>query len=193
MNTKKITEGEISPLKISSLPTRPTAPGAFGGKGYTPSEMKRAFDLLPLFIIDRLNSLIDDIELDREGGISSSIKTGIYDGHTLEKLFEDIVSGDAATYLTVSGESLFDTLAALEARINKVADDLIGKHLEIIDYTADGLSPMARRQEAESTPTTYTMERSANDVNKEEEPPAEVEYAYVYVFEGEKGDGENEL
>jgi hypothetical protein len=48
--------------KISSLPTRPTAPTAFGGKGYSATEMKEAFDRLPLYVAERLNSLIDDIE-----------------------------------------------------------------------------------------------------------------------------------
>jgi hypothetical protein len=62
MNTKKITESEIEELKISSLPTRPTAPTAFGGKGYSATEMKEAFDRLPLYVAERLNSLIDDIE-----------------------------------------------------------------------------------------------------------------------------------
>ena len=63
MNTQKITDSEISELKISSLPSRPTAPPSFGGRGYTAKEMKEAFDRLPLFIIERLNSLIDDVEI----------------------------------------------------------------------------------------------------------------------------------
>ncbi|MBO5879609.1 MAG: hypothetical protein J6Q68_03565 [Clostridia bacterium] len=62
MNTKKITSSEIEPLKIAALPTRPTAPTAFGGKGYTPTEMKAAFDKLPLKIIESFNTLVDDVE-----------------------------------------------------------------------------------------------------------------------------------
>ena len=61
MNTTKILDSEINDFKIASLPSRPTAPTAFGGKGYTSSEMKAAFDRLPLFIIERLNELIDDV------------------------------------------------------------------------------------------------------------------------------------
>ena len=38
MNSSKITEADIADLKISTLPTRPTAPAAFGGKGYTATE-----------------------------------------------------------------------------------------------------------------------------------------------------------
>ena len=47
MNSKKITDSDISALKISSLPTRPTAPAEFGGKGYTATELKAAFADLP--------------------------------------------------------------------------------------------------------------------------------------------------
>ena len=62
MNTKKILDSEIESLKVSSLPTRPTAPTAFGGSGYTASEMKAAFDRLPLRIIEGFNSLLTEIE-----------------------------------------------------------------------------------------------------------------------------------
>ena len=61
MNTKKITDSEIESLKVASLPTRPTAPTAFGGKGYTATQMKEAFDKLPLRIISEFNLLIDEI------------------------------------------------------------------------------------------------------------------------------------
>lgn len=62
MKTQKISDSEIESLKIASLPTRPTAPTAFGGKGYTAIEMKQAFDKLPLRIIREFNSLISEIE-----------------------------------------------------------------------------------------------------------------------------------
>ena len=50
MKTTKILDSEIANLKISSLPSRPTAPTAFGGNGYSAKEMKEFFDKLPLFI-----------------------------------------------------------------------------------------------------------------------------------------------
>lgn len=62
MITKKIPDSEIESLKVASLPTRPTAPAAFGGKGYTATEMKAAFDKLPLRIIKEFNVLMDEIE-----------------------------------------------------------------------------------------------------------------------------------
>lgn len=61
MKTTRLTEAEMTPLRISSLPTRPTAHSSFGGKGYSSQEMKEAFDLLPNLIAERLNQLIDDI------------------------------------------------------------------------------------------------------------------------------------
>ena len=61
MKSKKITDTDIKDLKVASLPSRPTAPAANGGAGYTANQMKAAFDRLPLFIIERLNELIDDV------------------------------------------------------------------------------------------------------------------------------------
>ena len=60
MKAKKLTEAEMTPLRIASLPTRPTANSSFGSKGYTSTEMKEAFDLLPNLIAERLNALIED-------------------------------------------------------------------------------------------------------------------------------------
>ena len=50
MNSRKITDGDIADKRVASLPTRPTAPMAFGGKGYTPTELKEAFDKLKDYI-----------------------------------------------------------------------------------------------------------------------------------------------
>ena len=61
MKATKITDGDIADKKISALPTRPTAKKEFGGGGYTASELKEAFDALPLYIIERFNEQIDDI------------------------------------------------------------------------------------------------------------------------------------
>ena len=69
MNTKKILESEVEDLKISSLPNRPTAKKIHGGAGLNAQEMKAAFDKLPLFVAERLNSLIDDIESEKNGKI----------------------------------------------------------------------------------------------------------------------------
>ena len=61
MKSVKITETHINDLQVSSLPSRPTAPVANGGSGFTSNQMKAAFDRLPLFLVDKINDIIDDI------------------------------------------------------------------------------------------------------------------------------------
>ena len=117
MKTEKITEPEISELKVSSLPTRPTSPTAYGGRGYTSNDMKAAFDRLPLFIIERLNSLIEDISAEGEESVATNIKTGIKGGHSLALLFADILSGAFCEYLTVGGESFSSWKARVDAKL----------------------------------------------------------------------------
>ena len=124
MNTKKITDGEIADLRVASLPTRPTAPFEFGGKGYTALQMKRAFDKLPVFIVERLNLLIDDISSEPTSSISANMQTGIYDGHTLAGMFSDVKSGAFASYLAVFDTTLTEYLHSLRADITKIADTL---------------------------------------------------------------------
>ena len=120
MKSQKILESDISDLKISSLPTRPNSPSAFGGKGYTSIDMKEAFDKLPLFIIERLNMLIDDINGESGESISTVIKTGIYEGHTLDQMFVDMVSGGMANYFTVFGQSLTTFLGRLRTDVDAI-------------------------------------------------------------------------
>ena len=117
MNAKKIKEGEIADLKIASLPTRPCAPSSFGGRGYTSVEMKAAFDRLPLFIVERYNSLLEDISSDGERSIAGEIRTGISEGHTLRELCSDLKDGSAASYITVLGESLAEWAAEITAEV----------------------------------------------------------------------------
>ncbi len=124
MNTKKIKEADISQLKIASLPSRPTAPTSFGGKGFTATEMKEAFDKLPLYIISRLNSLIDDIEGTGEGSVAASIPTGIKEGHSLALLFSDIASGEVGNYLSVLGEPLNECIMALKEAAESHPEDI---------------------------------------------------------------------
>lgn len=106
MITEKITDEEMSECCVASLPTRPNAPGAFGGRGFSAQDMKEAFDRLPRLIAERLNSLIDDVHSSGEGSVSAAIPTGISDGHTLAQLFSDIISGAFASYLRVGDYTL---------------------------------------------------------------------------------------
>ena len=122
MKSKIITEEEISPLKISSLPTRPTAPSSFGGRGYTSAEMKAAFDRLPLFIIERFNALIADIEAVGEGSLASSIMTGFAEGHSLCDLFSEIKSGEILSTIPTGGGSLASELAVIKERLSRLEE-----------------------------------------------------------------------
>ena len=117
MNTKEIESTEIESMKISSLPTRPTARADWGGAGYSAAQMKAAFDALPLFIIDRLNSLITDIKAEPSASVAGEIKTGIDSSPTLKNIFEDIVSGAFASYLTVGTVSLATQISEILERL----------------------------------------------------------------------------
>ena len=114
MKATKILENEISACAVASLPTRPTSSLAFGGGGYTPTQLKNAFDRLPRLVSDRLNMLLDDI---LDGEIAESIPTGITESHTLAKLFSDIADGSLASYLSVGERSLFAEISELKAKI----------------------------------------------------------------------------
>ena len=117
MKTEKITEEEVADLLVASLPTRPNAPTSLGGRGYTAGDMKAAFDRLPLYIAERLNSLIEDISSESDG-ISADIKTGISDGHTLAKFFEDVKSGEILEYVGYGDVTLLFFLATLRRDVD---------------------------------------------------------------------------
>lgn len=120
MLSSKINESDVEHLKVSSLPTRPTAPASAGGKGYTSKQMKEAFDLLPLYIIEKYNQLYDDITASPDSSIANLIDTGIKNGHTLSALFSDIKSGELASYMTVFDKSLTEFLGKMREDLNKL-------------------------------------------------------------------------
>ena len=124
MKAKTINDEDILELRLSSLPTRPTAPKSNGGMGYGANEMKAAFDRLPLYIIDRFNDLIGDILALGDDSLSGAIMTGIKDGHTLNRLFTDVTSGDMASYLTVLGKSLAVQISEMSTEIAELKDVL---------------------------------------------------------------------
>ena len=124
MKTTKILPSEIEDKKIASLPARPTADTQFGGLGYSAAQMKAAFDKLPLFIIERLNTLIEDVWAE-EDGIGTAVKTGLSQGHTLTDFFADLESGEAAGYVKISGESLADVIASILARLEKLEEGAV--------------------------------------------------------------------
>ena len=120
MQSRKIELNEIEDMKISNLPTRPTASVALGGKGYTASEMKEAFDKLPLFIFEKLNLLIEDLTKEGDESYVGSHPTGIREGHTLAELLADILSGSFAEYLMINGTPLSEVLFTLRDNIDEL-------------------------------------------------------------------------
>ena len=125
MTTKKIQTSEINASSVASLPDHPCADKAYGGSGFTPQQMKAAFDRLAILAIERLNSLIDDIEGEGEGRVAESIKTGIRSGHTLEDFFFDLTNGTLASYLTVGDTTLAEKLSAIEVDIKNLKSGIV--------------------------------------------------------------------
>lgn len=147
MNTKPINEAEIAELKVSALPTRPTAPGQFGGKGFTASDMKKAFDRLPLYIIERLNSLISDVSREGEGSLVAEIPTSIEEAPRLAQLLSGIKSGELSAFLSLGDETLgerMQRLAEWEAEVMGTLSVLVA-HLS--DRIADASHPEFRNAE----------------------------------------------
>ena len=120
MKAKTILYDDIADIRISSLPSHPTAPRALGGMGYSSKEMKAAFDKLPLCIIERYNALIEDIGDVGEDSLAAAVPTGIKKRHTLSNLFDDIVSGELATYFNIFGESLISHLISIKNDIDSL-------------------------------------------------------------------------
>jgi hypothetical protein len=121
MKTNIILESEIADKRISSLPTRPTAPKSYGGRGMTATEMKAAFDALPTLIIERLNELIEEL-----GGedVAARIETGFYEGHTLRSLINEVFTGEWATYVCANGETVAYALDFLKRNLLRVMEKL---------------------------------------------------------------------
>ena len=138
MAHKEIKVSEYYSKLIANLPTRPNAsPGDFSGGGLSAIQLKQAFDAVPLFIIDRLNGLIQYInEISDEGlsayileaiksNIADSVDTGIsLNIQTLSDLFDAIKSGDLSKVLTVEsrGESLDAVVTSLFSGITETID-----------------------------------------------------------------------
>ena len=77
MSMQTITERELVENGVSSLPLTPTASPALGGRDYTPSEVKAAFDRLPRLIAARLNALLGAVT---DGTLLADIPVSFGDG-----------------------------------------------------------------------------------------------------------------
>lgn len=139
MITNKITESEIQPLSIASLPTRPTAPTAFGGRGYSSVEMKECFDKLPRLVIERLNELIEELDSGIITSEALAIETGIAPGHTLADFFKEFVSGELA--LRFPFDSTHKTIGEVLPSLIEKVDSF---YFMDEDYVLDGGIPSER-------------------------------------------------
>ena len=144
MKASKILNEEIKNLKVASLPSRPTAPSSFGGRGYTATQMKEAFDKLPLYIIERFNALFDDIANTGENSLCGAIPTGIKEEHTLADLITDIYSGGFSDYLKVGDDTLSSYAIGVSQRFLMI-DDYISMILSALNSkTVDCGTPKQR-------------------------------------------------
>ena len=146
MKASKILNEQIKNLKVASLPSRPTAPTSFGGRGYTANQVKEAFDALPLFIVEKFNALIADILDVGEDSMIASVKTGIRDGHTLLDLIDDIRGGELAEYLSV-GDGTLDTFRTeYDEDISEIEEDIESIYGVLNEKTIDCGSPADRKE-----------------------------------------------
>jgi hypothetical protein len=110
MAIKKITNDEIKNNSIERLSNRPTAAGRIGVGGLSPAELKAAYDKLPMLAIAKINELIDLINAETSSdGIAAFISTPITDPDndevklTLHDVLTDVLNGDFAKYLVLTG------------------------------------------------------------------------------------------
>lgn len=120
MKSKIITEAEVSALKVASLPTRPTAKEAFGGKGYSAEEMKAAFDKFPEFILAKLNLLINDLLVAGKDSYVGNFQSGTFLNYSLQNLIDGIANGEFAHLLMVNGHSLVNRIQTMEREIQNL-------------------------------------------------------------------------
>ena len=123
MKSTKILNTETEPLLIASLPARPNQPLLSGGRSYTSSELRAAFDKLPLLLVERFNLLLSDIG---DGGICSAIPTGLDDGHSLADLINDIEGGELAWRMKAQNKPLAELLLEICERLTKLEGMVLG-------------------------------------------------------------------
>ena len=87
MKARQIQPADIADILIASLPSRPTAPTSLGGKGYGASQMKEAFDKLPLYIVERYNELIADVNDLGEDSLASVMRDTPVISHAVAAVF----------------------------------------------------------------------------------------------------------
>ena len=130
MSMQTITEQELARNGVSSLPLTPTASPALGGRDYTPSEVKAAFDRLPRLIAARLNALLGAVT---DGTLLADIPVAFGDGtlslsELLALLGDHLVNPPAPDSApasesgnTVTSGGVYTALAALRKEVLSAA------------------------------------------------------------------------
>lgn len=86
MSLQEITQRELTANGVVSMPTRPNASREFGGRSYTPAQLKEAFDRLPRLVAERYNELVRQVE---SGDLAEALQVQVGEGNA-----------PLATYLT---------------------------------------------------------------------------------------------
>ncbi len=119
MKAKIIKNEEIESLKVAALPNRPTAPEEYGGSGFSAREMKEAFDRLPLYLMEKYNELISDIEAEGEDSVAHSIKIGLGEKISLRDFIDWFSNGKILSFIPAGDGNLAQFLTQLRADVDE--------------------------------------------------------------------------
>lgn len=126
MQVPVMSEQEIARNGVAALPLTPTASPAFGGRDYTPQEMKAAFDRLPRFIAARLNALLTAVA---DGTILADIPVPCGDGtlslrDALVLITEHLEAGNDFDEAPVAGSGSAITSGAVYRALDELREEI---------------------------------------------------------------------
>jgi hypothetical protein len=104
-------------------------------------------------LIQRFNSLLDDIYADKDASLLSVLKTGLTDEHTVADLIDDLKNGSFSSYITVSGESLATV-------IEEIRYDIQSLYQQMSPY---GITYSATRDGAHQSPRAEASEEGTDE------------------------------
>lgn len=178
MSLEKITQQEIYDASMERLANYPTAASRYGIGGLNDRQLKARYDKLAKLAIAKLNVLIDSINAPAESAdallklLITPIQGETEDVYlTLCDVLEDVISGDLATYLALTGlakGNLQAELEELERQISDKVSKIAGKGLSTNDFGNAEKAALAANTEArhvhlnkavlDSTTASYTTE-----------------------------------
>ena len=122
MTEEKIIEiqsTEIAAAKMENVQTRPNSSGLYGAQAFSPTELKKRMDALPMLAVEKVNELIEKLH---DGGIASDMKVpSVFGEETitlsafLKSLKEMLSNGGFASIIkTGSNKDAMSVLAFLD-------------------------------------------------------------------------------